>query len=264
METDDKKILDLKQKKANLYAAVFISCKKPSNSDVLSCVFQHNLENIDFSDKNSSFTNDQFLLEHIESEIKHKIELANIDYSNYDSANDQTITALTSILSTDFVNPTVGIRMRIHEKSKYMLEIRLIIAYKLLSLEALKHDQYLLALEHHELASYYFNSVSEKVSTPTPFQHHTEQIKTKACDLALEIWKKDTDNILLRKNVAELVVDLLAHKGLSSSQVSNWFKQEDIVPDEIKKRTQNRDYGNDKPTVIARKKLMNEIRGMKN
>ena len=193
----------LKRGNVNLYAAVYITCNKPSNFDILSCVLQQDLENIDSSNVNSSVANDRFLLEHIEFEIKHKIELANIDYSTYDSANEQTINALTSsILNNNFINPTLGIRLRIHEKSIYMLYIKLIVAYKLLSLEALEHDQYLLALEHHELASYYFNSVSEKINTPTPYEHYTEQLKIKACDLAREIWKKDTDNILLRKNVA--------------------------------------------------------------
>lgn len=251
--------LELKKRCANLFGAVWISCNKPSYLDTINCIFQHDIEDVDEFETSTDARHDLALLEHLQWELAQKIEKLQIDYSSYDTADEQTNESICLITNTDFIHPTLATRMRIHDKSRYMFDVTRMVAYRLLAIEACENAQYLLALEHHEIATYFFNTVSEQILAPTPYQQHTNFLKDKVKDLAEDIWDRDKNNILLRRNVANLIVELLPNEKLSVDQVSKWLKEMDIVPLEIQKRVQNNDYGNDKSTKIARENLILEI-----
>lgn len=66
-----------------------------------------------------------------------------------------------------------------------------------------------------------------------PYKMYTQNIKNRAIPLAKKIWSYDADNILLRKQVANLIVKLLPDEKLTTTQVDNWLKESDIVPKAI-------------------------------
>ncbi len=92
-----------------------------------------------------------------------------------------------------------------------------------------------------------------------PYKKYTQELKNIAIPLAKEIWSYDTNKILLRKHVADIITKLLPQHNLRITQVDNWLKQSDIVPNEILERYKNNDYGNSKPIVEARERLKAEI-----
>ncbi|WP_296244752.1 MULTISPECIES: hypothetical protein [unclassified Psychrobacter] len=114
-----------------------------------------------------------------------------------------------------------------------------------------------IVLANHSYVSY---EELEK-RTSAPIQKHTEEKKKIALPLADKIWSYDKqDNLLLRKQVAGLVVELLPDLNLTVNQVDNWLKKSDKVPPAILERYKNTDYGNSTPENKLRKQLLLRIR----
>ncbi|OXL25255.1 hypothetical protein [Psychrobacter sp. DAB_AL32B] len=95
---------------------------------------------------------------------------------------------------------------------------------------------------------------------PTPIQRHTDEKKEIAIPLAKRIWSYDKDtNLLMRIQVAALVVDLLPHLGLTIPQVDNWLKKSGEVPPGILKKYAIQDYGNTRNENKLRTQLISKI-----
>lgn len=94
----------------------------------------------------------------------------------------------------------------------------------------------------------------------TPIQKHTDEKKEIAIPLAKKIWSYDeVTNLLMRRQVAELVVKLLPHLELTVPQVDNWLKKSGEVPPGILKRYAIQDYGNTRDENKLRIQLTSKI-----
>ena len=95
----------------------------------------------------------------------------------------------------------------------------------------------------------------------TPIQRHTD-VKIKiALSLAEKIWSYDKqNNLLLRIQVAGLIVEFLPDLNLTVNQVDNWLKKSDKVPPAILERYKNINYGNSTHENTLRKQLLSRIR----
>jgi len=94
----------------------------------------------------------------------------------------------------------------------------------------------------------------------TPIQKHTTEKKSVVFPLAEKIWSYDKNtNLLMRKQVAELVVELLPSLELRVPQVDKWLKDSYPVPQAIIDRCARNDYGNKKHETIEREKIKNKI-----
>lgn len=101
----------------------------------------------------------------------------------------------------------------------------------------------------------------EKYERLTPIQKYTFYMKNIVLPLAQKIWFFDKEtNLLMRKQVARLVVELLPKFDLTENQVDDWLKQSDLVPQAIIDRCAQHDYGNTKPEKIQREVVEDKIR----
>ena len=95
----------------------------------------------------------------------------------------------------------------------------------------------------------------------TPIQKYTFYMKNIVLPLARKIWTFDKGtNLLMRKQVARLVVELLPNFDLRENQVDDWLKQSNLVPTAITDRCAQHDYGNTKPEKEQREVIMQKIR----
>ena len=95
----------------------------------------------------------------------------------------------------------------------------------------------------------------------TPIQKYTLQIKSIVLPLAEKIWQFDKEtNLLMRRQTAKLIVELLSDFSLTINQVDEWLKQSELVPRAIIDRCARHDYGNTKPEKIEREALEQKIR----
>lgn len=95
----------------------------------------------------------------------------------------------------------------------------------------------------------------------TPIQKHTLYLKKIALPLAQKIWSFDREtNLLMRKQVARLVVELLPNFNLRESQVDGWLKNSELVPTAITDRCAQQDYGRTTPEKEQREVIKNKIR----
>ncbi|KAA0914297.1 hypothetical protein [Psychrobacter sp. ANT_WB68] len=96
--------------------------------------------------------------------------------------------------------------------------------------------------------------------TLTPIQKYTLEMQNIVFPLAEKIWSYDKGtNLLMRKQVAKLIVDLLPHLELRMDQVNKWLKDSYPVPQAIIDRCARNDYGNKKHETIEREKIKNKI-----
>ncbi len=134
-------------------------------------------------------------------------------------------------------------------------------------------DKYFSLKDHYEGLKYYergitycnlkdFDDMKKDIlsKAPKPIQIHTNARKEIAIPLAKKIWSYDKDtNLLMRIQVAALVVDLLPHLGLTIPQVDNWLKKSGEVPPDILKRYAIKDYGNTREENKLRTQLTSKI-----
>ena len=101
----------------------------------------------------------------------------------------------------------------------------------------------------------------EEYERLTPIQKYTFYMKNIVLPLAQKIWFHDKEtNLLMRKQVARLVVELLPDFDLTENQVDDWLKNSDLVPQAIIDRCAQHDYGNTKPEKIKREVIEHKIR----
>ena len=101
----------------------------------------------------------------------------------------------------------------------------------------------------------------EKYERLTPIQKYTFYMKNIVLPLARKIWTFDKEtNLLMRKQVARLVVELLPNFELRENQVDDWLKQSNLVPTAITDRCVQHDYGNTKPEKEQREVIVQKIR----
>lgn len=95
----------------------------------------------------------------------------------------------------------------------------------------------------------------------TPIQKRTYFLKKIALPLACKIWSFDREtNLLMRTQVARLIVELLPDFNLRESQVDEWLKNSELVPSAITDRCAQQDYGNTTPEKEQREVIKNKIR----
>lgn len=96
--------------------------------------------------------------------------------------------------------------------------------------------------------------------TLTPIQKYILDMQKIVFPLAEKIWSYDkSTNLLMRKQVAELIVKLLPSLELRVPQVDKWLKDSYPVPQAIIDRCAQNDYGNKKHETIEREKIQNKI-----
>ena len=101
----------------------------------------------------------------------------------------------------------------------------------------------------------------EKYERLTPIEKHTFYMKNIVLPLARKIWTFDKENnLLMRKQVARLIVELLPNFDLRENQVDDWLKQSNLVPIAITDRCAQHDYGNTKPEKQQREVIVQKIR----
>lgn len=101
----------------------------------------------------------------------------------------------------------------------------------------------------------------EEYERLTPIQKYTFYMKNIVLPLAQKIWRFDKEtNLLMRKQVARLIVELLPNFDLKENQVDDWLKNSDLVPQAIIDRCAQHDYGNTKPEKVQREMLEHKIR----
>ena len=101
----------------------------------------------------------------------------------------------------------------------------------------------------------------EEYDRLTPIQKYTLQMKSIALPLAEKIWQFDREtNLLMRRQTARLIVELLSDFKLTINQVDDWLKQSKLVPQAITDRCAKHDYGNTKPEKKEREALEQRIR----
>ena len=143
--------------------------------------------------------------------------------------------------------------------NKYMAFANLQLADKFL-----KANNVYKAMQYYKRGITYRNLKSttdiENDISITPIQKYTNEKKKIALPLAEKIWSYDSNsNLLMRKQVAELIVELLPSLELRVPQVDTWLKNSDLVPKAIIDRCAQNDYGNTKSEAIERENIKNKI-----
>lgn len=202
---------------------------------------------------------DYKLLELMNSEVKEFISSSEIDFSHFHAARKDYERIFMEFNNSKLRNRDLANELNQHDLKHIMKAILKIILCHNLALLAYEKEYYSLALGQLNLCDLKASQLHEIVWHETPYEKHTREIKEQSLDLAEEIWFHDKDKILLRKHVAEIITSLLPQHELSITQVDTWLKQSDIVPPEILERYKNNDYGNSKPIVKNREKLIAEI-----
>lgn len=101
----------------------------------------------------------------------------------------------------------------------------------------------------------------EEYENLTPIQKHTFRLKSIVLPLAQKIWLLDREtNLLMRTQVARLIVELLPDFNLTENQVNDWLKHSVLVPQAIIDRCTQNDYGNSKPEKVQREVIESKIR----
>lgn len=104
------------------------------------------------------------------------------------------------------------------------------------------------------------NKNSDDYQALTPIQKHTLRMKSITLPVAKEIWTYDKQtNLLMRKQVAQIIVNLLPSLRLRVPQVDKWIKESNLIPQAITDRCNRNDYGNKKHEVIERENIKKKI-----
>lgn len=146
--------------------------------------------------------------------------------------------------------------------------------FKCLADFAFRNEHYFIALDlMHKSIQYeafyrtYDGLTLRKImrNAPKPIQIYTRAKKESIIPLAQKIWEFDTTtHLLFPKRVAILIRELLELKEEdkpTESQLIKWFKEtKNLIPDKIKERIKNNDYGNTKPEQEAKEELIKKIK----
>lgn len=95
----------------------------------------------------------------------------------------------------------------------------------------------------------------------TPIEKSTYYLKGIALPLSKKIWQFDKQtNLLMRIQVAELIVELLPDYKLTARQVDKWLKDSNEVPPEIINRCAKNNYGITTAEKEKREEIKQKIR----
>lgn len=203
---------------------------------------------------------DYSLLELMNDETLNFIDNYKVDYSTFDKAKIDTQELSSLFSKSKLKNRQLAQKLKAHELSDNMFwAIFSIILWHNLALQAYANSFYLLAYNQYCYCESMMLMLKRISWHETPYQEHTQSIRYEALDLAETIWGCDSNNILLRKHVAELITQIMHDDKLSLTQVDNWLKQSEIVPQAIIERYKNNDYGNTKSVKKQREILKAEI-----
>lgn len=229
----------------------------------LEYIMVHIFKHVMFNTYNRSNTlkekKDYKLLELMNDEVRNFIAISSIDFSHFYTANRDCKRVFSEFINSKLRNRVLAQELNQHELKHIMRSVLNLMLWHNLALIAYEKEYYLLALNQLRYCELKASQLHEIVWHETPYEKHTREIKEQSLDLAEEIWSYDTNKILLRKHVAKIITKLLPQHNLTITQVDNWLKQSDNVPNEILERYKNNDYGNSKPIVEDRDRLTAEI-----
>lgn len=255
----DNYLLDVDDKNKDIHRVFKSIIGKHDLKSIMISVFKH----VNFDLVNRELTAkeqiDYSLLKLMQDEILSFIDGYKIDYSTYIKAHRGIQRAFSVFYETKLENRELAQKLQEHVMSNIMSYILKIILWHNLALQAYANKFYLLAYNLYCYCDLMMSSLREIVWHKTPYQEHTQSIRYQALYLARIIWGYDTENILLRKHVAELVIRIMHKQKLTLTQVDNWLKKSEVVPQAIMERYQNNDYGNTKSIKQQRETLKAEI-----
>ena len=258
-EEYDKHLLDIADENKDIYKVFKSIIGKNDLDAIMISIFKH----VEYDTYNRENTvkeqNDYLLLELMKAEILNFINNNKIDYSTFSKAKTDTQNIFNLFCESKLADRELAQKLQEHELSSIMWGVLKIILWRNLALQAYANDFYLLAYNQYSNCDLMMSRLEEFVWHETPYQEHTQSIRYKALDLAETIWGCDSKNILLRKHVAELITQIMHDDKLSLTQVDNWLKQSEVVPQAIIERYKNNDYGNTKSVKKQREILKAEI-----
>ncbi|MBZ1393544.1 hypothetical protein [Psychrobacter pacificensis] len=258
-EEYDKHLLDIADENKDIYRVFKSIIGKHDLNAIMIHIFKH-VEYDTYNRKNTiREQTDYSLLELMQAEVLNFIDNNKIDYSTFKKANIDTQKLFNLFCESKLADRKLAQKLQEHERSNIMWGVLKIILWHNLALQAYANSFYLLAHNQYSYCDLMMSSLHEFVWHETPYQEHTQTIRYKALDLAEIIWSYDTENILLRKHVAELITQIMHDDKLSLTQVDNWLKQSEVVPQAIIERYKNNDYGNTKSVKRQREILKAEI-----
>jgi len=258
-EKYDKHLLDIADKNKDIYRVFKSIISRHDLTMIMISIFKH-VEYDTYNRKNTVREQaDYSLLELMQAEVLNFIDNHKIDYSSFSKANKDTQDIFNLFCKSKLADRELAQKLQEHEFSNIMWGVLKIILWRNLALQAYANNFYLLAYNQYSYCDLMMSSLNEFVWHETPYQEHTQSIRYKALDLAETIWGCDNENILLRKHVAELIIQIMHDYKLSLTQVDNWLKQSEVVPQAIIERYKNNDYGNTKSVKKQREILKAEI-----
>lgn len=255
----DNYLLDIDDKNKDIHRVFKSIIGTYDLKSIMISVFKH--VNFDFFNRERTAKEqiDYSLLKLMQDEILNFIDGYKIDYSTYTKAHRGIQKAFSIFYKTKLENRELAQKLQEHVMSNIMSYILKVILWHNLALQAYANNFYLLAYDLHIYCDLMMSSLREIVWHKTPYQEHTQTIRHKALYLAQIIWGYDTENILLRKHVAELVIQIMHKQKLTLTQVDSWLKKSEVVPQAIMERYKNNDYGNTKSVKQQRETLKAEI-----
>lgn len=258
-EKYNEHLLSIADKNKDIYKVFEAIISKHDLNSIMISIFKH----VEFDTYNRENTlrekADYALLELINDETLNFINNYKIDYSAFSKANEDTQKVFTLFYKSKLKNRELAQKLQEHELSNIMWAVIKIAFWHNLALQAYANNFYLLAYNQYCYCDMMMSITEDIVWHETPYQEHTKAIRYKALDLAETIWSYDAENILLRKHVAELIIQIMHKDKLSFTQVDNWLKKSDVVPQAIIERYKNNDYGNTKSVKQQREILKAEI-----
>lgn len=258
-EKYDKHLLDIADKNKDIHRVFKSIISKHDLSAIMISIFKH-VEYDTYNRENTLKEQiDYALLELMQIEVLNFIDNNKIDYSTFSKANTATQEVFSLFYKSKLENRELAQKLQEHELSNIMWAILKIILWHNLALQAYANNFYLLAYNQYCYCDMMMSSLEKIVWHETPYQEHTQSIRYKALDLAEIVWGYDVENILLRKHVSELIIEIMHKQKLSLTQVDNWLKKSEVVPQAIIERYKNNDYGNTKSVKQQREILRAEI-----
>lgn len=258
-EKYNKHLLDIADENKDIYRVFKSIISRHDLNAIMIHIFKH-VEYDTYNRKNTiREQTDYSLLELMQAEVLNFIDNNKIDYSTFSKANADTKDVFSLFCESKLADRELAQKLQEHELSNIMWGVLKIILWHNLALQAYANNFYLLAYNQYSYCDLMTSNLREFVWHETPYQEHTQSIRYKALDLAETIWGCDAENILLRKHVAELITQIMHDDKLSLTQVDNWLKQSEIVPQAIIERYKNNDYGNTKSVKQQREILKAEI-----
>lgn len=263
-EKYDEHLLRIADENSDIHKVFKTIISKHDLQEIMISIFKHVRFNTYDRENTSQEQRDYLLLKLMEKEVLEFISNYNLDYSTFSEVNIETQKAFNVFYKSELKDRELAQKLKEHELSHLMWGILKIMLWHNFALDAYSKNFYLLAYNNYCYCDLIMSRLKETVWYETPYQEHTQALRYKALSLAKAIWSYDAENILLRKHVAELIIQIMNKQKLSLTQVDNWLKKSKVVPQAIIERYKNNDYGNTKSVKHQREILKAEIMYMLN